>query len=411
VSTSRKRKYGCYQPTMDDAPIYYDPWSPHVHCSRLMGFRDYRNAEQKMAEQRAGQEEADQIAAEVFKAKQERLRTDRWEKLFHTREETENVKPLTYAIDRFLPEKGITMIGGRSGDGKTLIALNMARCLLDGTPLFGHFPIVAPSKRVVYLVPESGLEPFVHRLKLFHLVPEVGSRLFYRTLDAQDPDADLTDKAILKACEGADVFLDTAVRFMDGDENSSSDNRQFARNLFALLRAGARTVTGLHHAPKQFERATYMRLENVLRGSGDIGAMLAMAWGVAQTNLATTEIFVENIKDRDPRPEGVLQPFTIEGRPHLNETGYFKMLKGPGMAGSYNENKAPDSGGRGGRPKMANAADKLAQAKQLKADGKSIREIAEALQIGKSTVSDWLAGEAARPVAVRTESVRVSGGQ
>jgi hypothetical protein len=383
-TATSKRKYACFQPTIDSLPIYYDPLNERVYRDDPWtsttgkrfpgGIRDYRKPEEKLAEQRAGMEEARLIEAERQKAhNNERVRVDHWHKLFHTKEETENVEPLTYAIDRFLPEKGITMIGGRSGDGKTLIALNIARCLLDGTPLFGHFPVTKPSTRVVYLVPESGLEPFVHRLKLFHLVEEVGTRLFYRTLDVQDPDADLTDKAILKACEGADVFLDTAVRFMDGDENSSSDNRQFARNLFALLRAGARTVTGLHHAPKQFERATYMRLENVLRGSGDIGAMLAMAWGVAQTNYATTEIFVENIKDRDPRPEGVCQPFIIEGRPHLNETGHFKMLKAPGLAGSYNDNKAPDRGGRGGRRKMSNAVDKLALARQMKADDRPTR--------------------------------------
>jgi hypothetical protein len=51
------------------------------------------------------------------------------------------------------------------------------------------------------------------------------------------------EKRILRAAEGADVFWDTAVRFMEGDENSSTEQRVFARNLFTVLSAGARTYS------------------------------------------------------------------------------------------------------------------------------------------------------------------------
>jgi len=44
--------------------------------------------------------------------------------------------------------------------------------------------------------------------------------------------------------------------------------------LFGLQRAGARIITGAHHSPNSFGKDTFMTLENVLRGSGDIGAML-----------------------------------------------------------------------------------------------------------------------------------------
>src|SRR2546428_7175149 len=142
------------------------------------------------------------------------------------------------------------MYGGLPGHGKTLLGLSTARALLTGNPLFGYdYFKVARAKRVLYLCPEVGRGPLSHRIKLFRLLPFVQSGdLCIRSLSA--PDVPLMDKRILKAAEGADVFLDTAVRFMEGEENSSTEQRVFAKNLFTLLSAGARTVVGLHHSPK-----------------------------------------------------------------------------------------------------------------------------------------------------------------
>ena len=80
----------------------------------------------------------------------------------------------------------------------------------------------------------------------------IGDKLFYRTLSSPE-DVLITDPRILKAAEGADVFLDTAIRFMDGagNESESASMRMFSKNLFALVKAGARTVTGLHHSPQR----------------------------------------------------------------------------------------------------------------------------------------------------------------
>jgi hypothetical protein len=128
----------------------------------------------------------------------------------------------------------------------------------------------------------------------------------------------LSDPRMLRAAEGADVFLDTAVRFMEGSENDAQDTRPFVRMLFSLLHTGVRSITGAHHAPKGFERENFMTLENILRGSGDIGAMLSTAWGVRQVDGARTALYVQNLKPRDFQP---CQPFLLEGRPHLGQVG------------------------------------------------------------------------------------------
>jgi hypothetical protein len=302
---------------------------------------------------------------------------DDWRGLFHTYDETINAPPLSFLIDGFLQEDGLTFFGGLAGHGKTLIMLNVVKSLLDGQPLFGHFPVVKPAKRVLYLVPESGLGPFVHRLKMFRLLDYVkDGRLFFRTMTANDQDATLSDPRILKAAEGADVFLDTAIRFAAGEENSASDNRAFAKMLFNLQAAGARCVVGAHHAPKGFENRESITLDNALRGSGDIGAMLATCWAVRQTDAETNRVYMKCVKGRDFQS---CLPFEVEGRPWIDETGSFKMVCTPGSAGLAVSRVKDEKPG-------------IRLARGLRAEGKTLDDIAEVLGVSLRTVERWSSG-------------------
>lgn len=318
-----------------------------------------------------------------------------WRPLFHTWEETLNAPPITFAIEGFLQEAGITMLGGLSGHGKTFVALSMVKALLTGAKLFNHFPVPRPSDRIIYLIPESALSPFAARLKLFRLTDFVrDGKLFYRTLSVEEK-ISITDPRILEAAGAADVFLDTAVRFMEGDENNTAEQKIFAKNLFALLRAGARTVTGLHHAPKYFEKSDYVSLENVLRGSGDIGAMLATCWAIVQTNKETNELFIENTKPRDFKP---CEPFLVQGRPFIDETGDFKMMSPPGLAGTLNANKARNGGKVGGRPEHPQKGTLMPRILEMHGLGYSFDAISLQLhqdgitpdQISSKTLSKWV---------------------
>jgi AAA domain len=255
--------------------------------------------------------------------------THDWQDVFHSYEEFKKAPPISFAIESFLQNQAATVIGGLSGHGKTLVMLSMAKALLcsDDDAMWGHFHVKNIAKRVIYLIPESGLIPFKRRLKLFGLTKYTKQqRLLVRTL-SKGPAPSLSDKRILAAAEGAHVFLDTVVRFGEGDENHARDNQQLASAFFALLKAGARTVVGAHHSPKQFARDRSMTLENVLRGSGDIGAMVDAAWGIKQLDASRTIIHIENIKARDFAP---CKPFQLIGRPHIDDEGNFRMYKEPG---------------------------------------------------------------------------------
>jgi hypothetical protein len=310
----------------------------------------------------------------------QRSESEDWRGIFHTYEELKNAPPLRFAIDGFLQEAGITLIGGLAGHGKTLVMLEMARALLEEKPLFGHepFAIPGPAKRILYLIPEAAAGPFWSRIQLFRLQQQViNDRLLVRTLSLPGS-ISLSDQRLLKAAEGADVFLDTAVRFMDGSENDVENARDFANSLFALLSAGARTITGAHHAPKSFGQHDHMTLENVLRGSGDLGAAVCTAWGLRQIDTATNRIFIQNVKSRDfQAPE----PFLVEARPHLEANGRFQMIAAPGAARDMRSYlKSPDS-------PAPHKLELNRQAHAMKEQGLTTRQIGERLGIGKSTVS------------------------
>jgi hypothetical protein len=153
-------------------------------------------------------------------------------------------------------------------------------------------------------------------------------RLLVRTL-SKGPAPKLQDARILAAAKGANVVLDTAVRFIEGDESSATDNnRGLAADIFAMQAAGADTILAAAHSPKAFAQQNFMELENMVRGSGDISAVFATAWGVRQ--LPSDIAHIQNIKPRDFEPCG---PFQLTARPSIDDTGNFQLYKSPGECG------------------------------------------------------------------------------
>jgi len=222
-----------------------------------------------------------------------------WRTLFHSKEEALNAPPITFLIDGFLQREGVTAISGPVRERKSLVALNVAHALVTGEKLFDYFIVVRKPERVLYLCPEVSLGPFTDRLKKIGLLDYVGETLFYRTLSAEGT-LSLTDPALAQALPGSVVILDTAIRFLEGDENSSQDVRAFADGIFELLRAGAEAIVLLHHSPK--DSGDIMTLENAMRGSGDMGAFLCCCWGTKLQDPAhpyESPSFLSNLKQRD----------------------------------------------------------------------------------------------------------------
>ncbi|HKD64600.1 MAG TPA: AAA family ATPase [Candidatus Acidoferrales bacterium] len=278
-----------------------------------------------------------------------------WREIFDSFEEFENAQPLSFVIENFLPKEGATGFAGLSGHGKTWLLLEVAKAALAGPPtkLWDAFPVLERAERVVYLIPECGRSSFKHRLKLMGLYDYVESgRLLVRTL-SKGPAPDLQDPRILHAVKGALVLMDTAIRWVEGEENSASDNQHgLATDVFRLLEAGALAVVPAYHSAKSFKRDNTMTLENALRGSGDLGAMLAACWAVKQLDAEQNIVHIENVKARDFQS---CQPFQLRGRPFIDELGDFVMHKKPGECGPLMDEQQPERE-KGGAPAEAREA-------------------------------------------------------
>jgi DnaB-like helicase N terminal domain/AAA domain len=256
---------------------------------------------------------------------------------FDTFAEFETAPPLSFAIEGFLQNDAITGIAGLSGHGKTWLGLAAGRALLHGPGhLWDLFPVPERAKKVIYLIPESTRTPFKHRLQLTGLYDEIRTgRLLVRTL-SKGCTPSLTDASLLREVKRADIIIDTAVRFMgEVDESSGTDIAEgLSKDFLDLLRADARTVVPLFHSPKSFAKESAMSLEGMIRGSSEFGAVLACAWGVKQIDDATNTVHIQNLKPRDFDPCG---PFQIVGRPFIDQTGDFQLLKRPGECGTLAE--------------------------------------------------------------------------
>ena len=271
-----------------------------------------------------------------------------WRDLFETWEEFQNVKPLRSLIENIFQADVCNIVGGLVGDGKTLILLSITKALLTGKPLFGYFNVPEMAARVIYLIPECARAPFFHRAKLFGLEKYLeNDRLLVRTL-SKGLRVPLSDPRLNPAARGAVVQIDTAVRFVTGEENAAGTvSGGLATDIFGLLAAGADGIGVAHHAPKGFEKENRITLENILRGSGDFGAFVGAGFGIRQIDEAQNIIHFEDIKARDAEP---FPPFQIIGRPYINEEGDFRMYRKPNECGRLADYLDIPGRSKGGAP-------------------------------------------------------------
>jgi RecA-family ATPase len=148
-----------------------------------------------------------------------------WRQLFHTREEIENAPDPEYLIKGFLQEESITGLIGPPRARKSIVVLNIIHALLTGERLFGHFEVTSKPERVVYLCQESGQKSLGRRVRNMGLARCIGDSLFLTSMNSEK--VNLLELRLREAAKGSVLIIDTAIRFFDGDENSSEDMKAF----------------------------------------------------------------------------------------------------------------------------------------------------------------------------------------
>lgn len=257
-------------------------------------------------------------------------------------------------IDGFLMG-GVNFFGSLSGVGKSWVALAVAKALTTGEPLFGVYPVkeIVP---VLYLIPESDEADFKYRLGVMKMTQN--PELFrYRTI-SQGQTLSLTNELTLAAIKYLHhggkyahvlVIADTAIRFMPaGKDMASATNNTLSNDAERLQSPDvAADLLFLHHPPKASSKAD-MTLENVLRDTGDFGAMSNCVFGFRRDEKlfdygdGPEELDVINVKTRSPEKP---KPFRLrlkrraqdgenEGRPVsvIEELGTLEFIGSDAMA-------------------------------------------------------------------------------
>ena len=264
-----------------------------------------------------------------------------WRTHYHTREEAENTPKPEFLIEGFLQRQSIVGIAGFVAHKKSFIALNMSHSLCSGEPLFGKFRVVRKAKRVLYLCPEMGLTGFTDRVKKIGLMPYVGDTFFYATMSLKDGVVRLPDLTPEEISEAV-IFLDTAIRFVEGNENSSEDMKGLASDAFALIRNGAECVIFLCHSNKSMTSSGELTLENAMRGSGELSAFLFSCWATRMQdpdNAYETANLLKQVKSRDFESK----PFEVTTS---RETCRMTFVEGSEGAVIVGKIKKPDADGK-----------------------------------------------------------------
>jgi hypothetical protein len=226
-----------------------------------------------------------------------------WRTLFHSKDDILNCPEPSFIIDQWLAKQSITAIAAPVGQRKSLIALNIIHAVCTDRPLFNFLPVLNKPKRILYLCPEMGLISMSNRIKKAGLADALGDILFVRSMNLEGLELDTVPDS---AMEGSLLVLDTAIRFMAGDENKSADTKDFSKLLFRTQQrqgpVGAIVV--LYHSPKATTGAFDLNLENCLRGSGELGAAITDGHGTRiQDNdpdkRYASPSFISHVKSRD----------------------------------------------------------------------------------------------------------------
>jgi hypothetical protein len=283
-------------------------------------------------------------------------------KLFDTKEDFEKAGDLKWLVEGLMYQQEVTGWAGLQKNGKSWILMSLMKALLSGQHWLGKYA-VAQSAKVVYFVPEVGRSSVYRRMKKLGLDQYLGQKLFVRSASLGVPN--LENQEVLAECAGADVFLDTLIRFIDGPENAAEVIKELAAKIFKV-QAIARSVNVAAHTQKSYAKAEDIG-PDMFRGSGDVTAFMSNGYGVMQLDEPSNRIYVKGLFGRD-LPE-LAEAFIIEGRPHIDATGDFKLVDE--SAGPMRDHK-----NSGGSKLSKLSAEQIALLRDCRAKGMTARATA-----------------------------------
>lgn len=188
-------------------------------------------------------------------------------------DDLEDLPPPTWQVDQLIPQGGLVVVWGRSGDLKSWLVNDICMRIATGTPWFGR----ETRQGLVLYVAAEGAYGFGSRVRAWRRfrgdgIPKPQFKLIPHSVALTGEDLEHLTAAILslatREAMPALIVLDTLARtFGVGDENKQADMNAYVAAADKLREATGATVLIVHHSgvgDGQRERGS-----SVLRGAAD----------------------------------------------------------------------------------------------------------------------------------------------
>lgn len=185
--------------------------------------------------------------------------------------------PLYYFCYPLLPKGGRMVIGAQPKSFKSMLALNIAYDLAEGSDVLGIWPVKQP---LTVLVIEQEIGPYRLKDRLANIDKARRGSLAYQNLYVVSKNAEIcldSEEGLRQICTHIEqchpdvLVLDPLRKFHSQDEDSSTDMVKVFRKLDALQEKYNLTTLIVHHAGKRSESRDATSPE-ALRGSSEIFA-------------------------------------------------------------------------------------------------------------------------------------------
>jgi RecA-family ATPase len=194
--------------------------------------------------------------------------------LLTTLEELFTTAPeLKYLIEDLIYEGTVSILGGYTGMGKSLVCLSIAGAILTGSPLWGKFPI-KKSGPVILIDEENPWQILKDRARKFGFDGKLPLHLLKQNFRIDEPEN--LDKLLrnIKAIKPVMVIVDSLIRIHGKRENDASEMSEVMGSLRKIAESGT-SVLVIHHFNKGDSPA-----DQRMRGSTDILGAVDVAYAL-----------------------------------------------------------------------------------------------------------------------------------
>lgn len=283
-----------------------------------------------------------------------------------------------FVVNRILPI-GYSVLGGRPKQGKSITTLgSIALPVAIGGKAFGtHDVRHGTVLSLCYEDTQRRLKERLTRFTQYDQHPPNLSKLraYHNFPRAHEQGLDLLQALLDKHSDTALVIIDTLPRFAPPKERGQSDydsEYNLGASLFKLAHERQISILSIVHTTK----SSYANVFDNLRGSGGTAA-------------ADVLMVLERTNDKNTRILHSVGRDTEEFRMELQSDSHTLLYR---SFGECDDERYAELTNYDFKASIPQSDSKKAQAVELNEQGKSYREIADELKVGKSTVERWIRG-------------------